>query len=42
MFTIQAEAIKKEGYIASFPVGDASVPFDAYRLELYEQYSGIC
>ena len=30
LFTIQAEAIKKEGYIAYFSVGDASVPFDLF------------
>ena len=32
LFTIQEEAIKKDGYmyIAYFSVGDASVPFDSF------------
>ena len=30
LFTIQVEAIKKEGYVACFSVGDASVPFDFF------------
>ena len=30
LFTIQVEAIKKEGYVAYFSVGNASVPFDSF------------
>ena len=30
LFMIQAEATKKEGYVAYFPVCDDSVPFDSF------------
>ena len=30
LFTIQVEAIKKEGNVAYFSVGAASVPFDSF------------
>ena len=44
LFTIQAEAIKKEGYVAYFLFGDASVPFDsfAYNCTNNTQVSIIC
>ena len=44
LFTIEADTVKKEGYVTYFSVSDASVPFDffAYNCMYNTQGSVIC